>query len=35
MAKLISSALLAVKMATEKVQLLDAFIKSDLIPWIF
>lgn len=35
MAEWISLTLLVVKIATEKVQILEAFIKSDLIPWIF
>lgn len=35
MAGLISSTILVVKIATEKVQVLEAVIKSDLIPWIF
>lgn len=35
MAELIFSILLVAKIATEKVHILEAFIKSDLIPWIF
>lgn len=35
MAELTSSTLLVVKIATEKVQILEVFIKADLVPWIF